>query len=751
MRLKIFFIFTILLLMYSCGIKRFIPENETLYTGATFKMASEEKIKEIKSVEEELQAVLSPQPNDSKLGLLARYKVEQGKPGFLYRFIDKKIGQAPVYQSSVDVSKTENLIINRLENLGFFYSTVNSEIKKGTKKSEVVYTVKLKEPFKMETFQLDSDTVAIYKEIKKTLNESVLKKGERFNLAKLKIERERIDYKLKSQGYYNFNADFLIFELDTNQYKTRRFDLYLRLKKNVPQKALIPYKLGPVNVHTKYALSEKTNQVDTTTVAGVNFLQDSIFFKSKRLRPFILFEKGQLYDPVKFRATSKRLSSIGTYKFVNVQFDEKEVAEQDTLGYLNTNVYLSPLNKRALSAELQANTKSSGFTGPALALSYTNRNLFKGGEILKITGKVGYETQSGGNVSGNTGLSSTQLRLSADLIFPRLLFPMKLSEQFQYTIPKTKISTGIEYLNRSKLYTLSSFNASFGYQWNGNNYVYHTINPISTSYIRLSNSTPEFDAILDDNPFLKNSFDQKLISGLTYNFTYNEMGSSSKKHTFFFTSNIDLAGNTLSLFASSNNAEDKKTILGVEFAQYAKIDVDARVNFNLGNEQSLVTRLYGGLGYAYGNSDVLPFSRQFFSGGPYSIRAFSTRSIGPGTYTPESTNTTSFFDRSGDIKLEANIEYRFPLYSYLKGAFFVDAGNVWLRNENTELVGGTFSSNFINELAIGTGFGLRVDIQSFVLRLDWAAPVHKPEFNQTSTYKFEPADGIFNFAIGYPF
>ena len=186
MRLKIFFIFTILLLMYSCGIKRFIPENETLYTGATFKMTSEEKIKEIKSVEEELQAVLSPQPNDSKLGLLARYKVEQGKPGFLYRFIDKKIGQAPVYQSSVDVSKTENLILNRLENLGFFYSTVSSEIKKGTKKSEVVYTVKLKEPFKMETFQLDSDTVAIYKEIEKTLNESVLKKGERLIWLSLK-------------------------------------------------------------------------------------------------------------------------------------------------------------------------------------------------------------------------------------------------------------------------------------------------------------------------------------------------------------------------------------------------------------------------------------------------------------------------------------------------------------------------------------------------------------------------------------
>lgn len=404
-----------------------------------------------------------------------------------------------------------------------------------------------------------------------------------------------------------------------------------------------------------------------------------------------------------------------------------------------------------MSAELQANSKSSGFTGPALALSYTNRNLFKGGEVLKITGKLGYEAQAGGKTSGTIGLTSTQLGLTADLVFPRLLFPMRLSEQFEYAVPKTRISTGIEYLNRSKLYSLSSFNASFGYQWNANDYVSHTINPVSTSFIRLSNSTPEFDAILNDNPFLKNSFEQQLISGLTYKFTYSELGKGRKKHPFFFTSNIDLVGNTLSLLSNSGNTDNKKTILGVEFAQYAKIDVDARFNFNLGNQQSLVTRLYGGLGYAYGNSDTLPFSRQFFSGGPYSIRAFRTRSIGPGTYTPESTNTSSFFDSSGDIKLEANVEYRFPLYSYLKGALFVDAGNVWLLNENTALSGGKFSSNFINELAVGAGFGLRVDIQSFVLRLDWAAPVHTPNFNQNSKYTFDLGNGIFNFAIGYPF
>lgn len=748
MRLKPYTGLLLAFIICSCSVSRFIPENETLYQGSSFKISTEEKIKDLAAIEAELQTVLTPKANSSKLGLRAHYKVETGKPGFIYRFINKKIGEKPVYQSNVNTNKTENLILNRLGNLGFFYSSVSSEIKRKKKTSEVVYSVKLAQPYVMETYQLDTDTLPIYKEIAKSIDESFIKKGDRFNLANLKTERERIDAKLKSKGYYNFNADFLVFELDTNQYQTKRFDLYLRLKKNVLKKALLAYKLNEVNVFPNYTVHTRNKEADTVTLKNVNIIQDSSFFKPKRLRPYMLFEKGQFYQPEKFKITTKRLSSIATYKYVNVQFDEKDITEHDSIGYLNTNVYLSPLNKRALSLELQANTKSSGFTGPALALSYTNRNLFKGGEILKLTAEVGYESQIT-NTSDNSGLSSTQLALSGELVFPRLLSPIRIGHPFKYAVPKTKISTGIEYLNRSNLYSLTSFNATFGYQWHANDFVYHAINPISTSFVRLSNSTDAFQAILDENTFLASSFEQQLISGLTYNFTYNELSDVTKKNPLFFTTNIELAGNSLSLF--SDKSDEEKTILGVEFAQYAKIDIDTRFNFKLGHEQSIVTRLYGGLGYAYGNSDVLPFSKQFFSGGPYSIRAFKTRSIGPGTYTPEDTTENTYFDRSGDIKLEANVEYRFPLYSYLKGAVFVDAGNIWLLNDNEDLPNGKFSSNFINQLAIGTGLGLRVDVQSFVIRLDWSAPLHKPLLEEESIYTFDAKSGIFNFAIGYPF
>jgi len=738
-----------LFILTSCSVKQFIPAEETLYKGATFKIISEEKRNEIRVLKKELEGLIRPQPNSSNLAILSHYKVKKENPSFWYKFINKAIGETPVYISNISLSRTKELIKNRLENKGYFYSLITSEVIKKAHSSSVVYTIKLNAPYRLETYQIDTDSLPIYKEIANSLNRTLLKKGTTYNLENLKQERERIDTQLKSKGYYNFNSDFLLFEADTSQYTTKKFDLYLRLKKDVPKKAIVPYAINSVNVHPRYGITSNTVAIDTTTIDGINFIQDTLFFKPKRLRPFVLFKKGQKYAPRVFKATSRRLSSIGTYKFINVKFDEHFDEAKDSIGLLNTNVYLSPTNKRSLSAELQANSKSNGFNGPTLAFNYTNRNIFKGGEFFKITSKLGYEAQI--NTGSSEGLSSTQLELTGDLVFPRLLFPVKIMKQFKYAVPKTKMSLGLEYLNRSKLYSLSSFNASFGYVWNANSYVYHEFNPVSTSFVKLSNSTAAFNAILEENLFLKNSFNQQLISGLTYNFTYSELANTKKKHQLFFHSNVDIAGNILSLFSGSKNESGKGTILGLEYAQYVKVDADMRFRFHLGKSQMIATRLYGGVGVPYGNSTTLPFSKQFFSGGPYSVRAFRTRSIGPGSYNTENTDQGAFFDRSGDIKLEGNIEYRFPIYSYLKGALFVDAGNVWLFNDNDALPGGKFSSNFINELAVGTGVGLRVDIQSFVIRFDWAVPLSEP-FKCISNFSgFDIKDRILNFAIGYPF
>src|SRR5690606_30201470 len=285
-----------------------------------------------------------------------------------------------------------------------------------------------------------------------------------------------------------------------------------------------------------YSVDTDSIVKDTVSLEGINFIQDTTFFKPKRLAPYILLKEGERYDPKASQLTSNRLSSIGTYKFVNIRYKEINTeASNDSIGMLDAYIHLSPLNKRAIRAELQAVSKSNNFAGPTLSLTYTNRNLFRGGETLNVTGKVGYEMQIGGG--DNKALSSTQLGLTTDLIFPRLLFPIKIVDQFEYAIPKTKISLGAEYLNRSQLFGLNSFTGTFGYSWNANKYVYHELNPFRINDVNRSRVTDEFQDILDNNQFLQGSFEHRFIAGLTYSFTYNELVDANKKHPLFFNAN----------------------------------------------------------------------------------------------------------------------------------------------------------------------------------------------------------------------
>ncbi|MEH6679945.1 MAG: BamA/TamA family outer membrane protein [Sediminicola sp.] len=745
------------LLVHSCSVKKFIPEDELLYTGADVKLHTSEKVKGQKDIQLELEDLLRPEPNSKilgmRVGLYSHYKAQREKPGFIQKFLNKKVGEEPVYLSDVDSIKTMELINNRLENRGFFNNIVSSKTNTSAKTASIDYRANVGNPYLLETYQLDTDALPIYREIAKSMGETVLKKGERYDLSKMKLERERLDADLKGKGYYNFNADFLIFEADTNRYDTKRFDLFLRMKKDVPEKSKVPYVINSVKVYPNYSIDKVYDQNDTIDHEGIDYIQDTLFFKAKRLAPYVLLKEGDTYDPMKSKLTSNRLSSIGTYKFVNIRYAEvmsDSIADTTDVGRLDAHIYLYPLNKRAIRTELQAVSKSNNFAGPSLVVTYSNRNLFHGGEILNITAEGGYEKQLGGKNSA--GLSSTKLGLNTGLIFPRLLFPITLEDKFDYAVPKTKVGMGVEYLKRSGLYSLNSFSTTFGYTWNANKYVYHELNPISVNFVRLSNTTPEFEEILSDNPYLRSSFEQQFIAGLTYSYTYSEISEREKNNPVFFNFNLDLAGNLLSLLDKGKDEEGNNTFLGSEYAQYSKFDVDFRYYFNLGPSQTLVTRLFGGIGFAYGNSTALPFPKQYFSGGPYSVRAFRIRSLGPGTYESTSTNASqSFFDRSGDIRLEANLEYRFPLYSFLKGALFADAGNVWLLKENESLPGGKFTSNFTKELGVGVGAGLRVDIQNFVIRFDLAVPVSKPFLPEGERLDFDFNNPVLNFAIGYPF
>ncbi|WP_321826452.1 translocation and assembly module lipoprotein TamL [Maribacter dokdonensis] len=758
------------LLIYSCGIEKYIPEGEQLYTGAELELLSEGEIDDNKEVKAELLNLIEPNPNTTFLGmkpaLFFHYKAQREKPGFLYKFLNKSFGEEPVYISEVNTDRVEELILNRLDNNGFFYSKSSSEVINNDKFASVNYTASMPQPYVLENYHLESDSLPIYKEIEKMLPETSLAKGDRFDLDLLKAERARLNNGLKQKGFYNSQEDLLIFEADTNQYKNRKFDLFLRLKKDVPTRASIPYTIDSITVYPNYTIEGDTlplTEENVTQIDSIDFVQNELYFKPKLLESYLLFNEGDLYNADVSKQTSNRLSALGSYKYVNIQYTELDTTATDgNGGSLAASIYLAPLTKRSIRAEIQAVSKSNGFTGPGILLSHTNRNVFNGGETFSVSANFSYESQL--SSGSNSSLSSIAGGISADLVIPRSI-PFSPS-RFQYAVPKTKISLGYDFLQRSQLFTLSSVNASFGYTWQENQYVYHTLDPISINYSRLSNVTDEFQAILDDNEYLSQSFEQRFIAGLLYSFTYDEVSKLSKEAPIYFSTNFDIAGNMLNLISGGS-----ETIFGSTYAQYAKADADLRLYLRWKKERTLVSRIYAGWGVPYGNSSTLPFVKQFYSGGPYSVRAFNIRSLGPGNFNAETENaTTDYFDQSGNLKLEANVEYRFPLFSYLKGAFFIDAGNVWLTGDYSELeedqlnssfsetlfTDGKFEKDWLTEVAAGVGFGLRLDVQNFVIRLDLASPLRIPYEAKNERWNvpfFGNADNnmTLNFAIGYPF
>lgn len=746
-------LFTIFIVMQSCGVKKHIPEGERLYTGADIEIISDSIIEHQNQLETVLKEAFRPKPNKKflgmRLGLHFYYKMQQEKPGFINKFLYKKIGEQPVYQSDVKPYEVEEILLNRMENRGFFYSSATSKFEESEKEAFITYTLKVPAAYRMEQYKVDTLPEPVYSEIQKSVSETNLSKNMRFNLTSMKLERERIDTYLKQKGYYNFNSGFLIFEADTNQYDKRRFDLFLRLKKEVPEKSIVPYRISKINVYANYDVQDSTVK-EKVRFDEKSYINSGDFFKPKYLDPFITMEEGQLYSPSDSRNTARRLATIGAYKFVNIQYKERDSSLTDSLGLLEADIFLSPLNKRAIRAELQAVSKSNNFAGPGLSLTYSNRNLFKGGETYNTTAKFGYEFQAGGG--DKKGTESIVFGLKNELIFPRVIFPIKIdSDFFKYDIPKTITSVSVDYLSRTKLYSLLAATAQFGYSWQANRYIRHEINPVSINYTKLLNTSVEFDSILTQNPFLKRSFEQQFISGLNYAFTYNGMVDAHRKNQFYFNTNFDIAGNSISLLGKENE-DGKKSFLGMEYAQYAKVDMDFRYHFKVGKDQIIATRLFGGYGMPYGNSDVMPYVKQYYSGGPYSVRSFRIRSLGPGTYNGENDQESDYFDRTGNIRLEANIEYRFPIISFLKGAVFVDAGNIW-NSDGNEVYDykDKFTSSFISELGMGAGIGLRVDVQGFVIRFDFAAPFHDPAMEKGERFDFKADQPIFNFGIGYPF
>jgi len=743
-----------------CSNTAYLAQGEKLYTGAELTIDEKGEIPDKGELEDQLDLLAKPNPNGKLLGLF-RFKL------WLYNigFFKETLGEPPVLLQSVTPDRVAARMRTFLENKGYFWTDVSYSVREELKTADIQYKIAVESPYRINGITVTGGETSIVDAIRSTMGETLLAAGNQYDLAQLKQERERIDAALKEKGYFYFSPDFIVFQADSSA-GNRTVNLSLHVKKDIPVKATRVYTIGNIYIFSGYSLNRDSVQVpagDTLSVDGRFYIDLDDKFGPDVIVRSVFFRKGAVYSRINHDLTLNRLMNLGVFKFLNVRF-----VDADSAGFprLEPHIYLTPLPMKNIRFELQGVSKSNNLAGPVLTSSFRNRNLFGGAELFTLTGEAGYEAPVGG---GQAGGNSYEISARGTLDLPKFVTPFRIDYTSSLFVPKTRIVLGLSQLNRLSYYQLFSVEASFGYNWKGSISTEHTFSPLSMTFAHLTNATQRFDELLSTNPLLRRSFENQFIIGQNYSFTYNDQLKEDHKNHLYFKGSIDLSGNLLqlaqSLFLKRTATPDAPyKLLGTAYSQYSKVDIDVRKYLNtIGQTSSIAGRLIAGIGFAYGNSATLPYVKQFHIGGSNSVRAFSARSLGPGSYRiPDSAAAKSFFDQAGDIKIEANTEYRFPIVSILKGALFVDAGNIWLLREDPDRPGGKFSGgSFFDEIAVGTGFGLRLDLSIFILRFDLAFPLRVPSMPSGERWVISKIDFgnpswrkgnlMLNVAIGYPY
>ncbi|MFT2009926.1 BamA/TamA family outer membrane protein [Pontibacter sp. 13R65] len=785
-RSPLYFAATLLLtfLFWGCSSTKTVPEGDALFAGFKVKVQNEkDSSKRESALTTELGGTVRPKPNASIFGLRPKLWIYNAfyteKEKGLGHWIQSKLGEAPVLLSEVDTSSINGVMSARLHNKGYFVNQVSSSTTIKKKKATIDWTAKVGEPYRIRKIAYTlNDSLPVHKDIQQTQAESLLKPGDPYDLATMTLERTRIDGLLKNKGYFYFSPDLLIFSVDTTA-GDRKADVLVRVKSAATPRTLQAYKLNDIYIHADYFLNDSISTNDTLDVRGYRYIPNENYVKAKHLLRGVFLYQDSLYTRQNQLLTVSRLMGLPAYKFVNLEY------AQDTTSTdrLNAFLYLTPALKKSLRLEAQMVNKTNGFAGPGLLASFRNRNAFHGSELLNVDFTGTFESFVGGRgaertnpetgeENQNSNLTSYELGVQTNLTIPHIVSPFRMRNLRTEFVPKTRINVGFNFLNRVNFFHMNSYNASYGYNWRPKQTITHEITPINLQFVQLARTQPAFEEILRNNRLLQRSFEEQFIIGSMYRFTYSNQAIKERRHQFYNDASIDVSGNLVNALQSltgsdSPTDETPRTLFGQTYSQYSRLQNDFRYYLKVGESSQIATRLLTGVGFSYGNSRTMPYVKQFSIGGPNSIRAFRPRSVGPGTYDVPDSLLFSFFDQTGDIKLEGNVEYRFPIFGFVKGALFVDAGNIWLLRETVnpttgevDRPGGVFNtSTFMSQLAVGTGFGVRVDIEFFVIRLDFGIPVRVPylppgERNVIKDFNFGftgDTGMTLNIGVGYPF
>ncbi|MDP2337586.1 MAG: BamA/TamA family outer membrane protein [Bacteroidota bacterium] len=758
------FLILISLLLAACSGSRHLPNGEKLYTGAEIKLESVDKVNKrlIKAVAE---GAVRPAPNKVYLGnrpKLWLYNVAGEEPKTKLGKWLKKTGEAPVLMSSVKPGVTSEIIDAKLFNIGIFKSFTESKTIEKKRTVKVIYTSHVHKPYVVKDLIYSIADDSLSRLILAEKDKSLIKPGDDYNLDILKNERIRIDGFLKNEGYFYFNPDYLLFKADTSNVN-HDVTFKITLKDSIPEDALTVYRINNVYINQNYSLNERParNNRDTVIVENIVFLgkEEWMAIRPKVLVNSIYLRKKEVFSRLNHIITLNRLMSMGNFKLVQVNFSENNTSVP---GLLDVNILMTPMPKRTFRAEIDLVSKSNNYAGPRMNLSIMNRNTFGGAELLNLNLAGSFESQL---VGTGENLYSYSYNPQVELTFPRFLVPFKISRTNSIYIPKTSLLLSYNYLKRVNYFDMRTFRFVYGFKWKENIRKEHELNPIDISYTSVGNKSILFTDLLAANPFLKKSYEEQFIAGGTYSFTYSEQMLSGKKVQSYLHLSSELAGNAFSLAnriaGAKTSSANPSTIVGSIYSQYAKLSIDGRSYYNFKNKNKLAVRVFAGVAKSYGNSSILPYTKQFFAGGPNSLRAFQINSVGPGSFYQD-TGKRGFLQLGGDVKLETNVEYRFNIYSYFKGALFVDAGNVWLLKSNPANTGSPYLfSKFMDEFAVGTGVGIRVDVSFFILRFDLAMPLRKPWLEDNHRWvtndinfgnsAWRKDNLVLNVAIGYPF
>ncbi len=764
-RKHIFFFTGVLavLLLYACSNTRKLGDTQMLYTGlGKVEIINHAPDQDAAPAEKLCREVTFYKPNGALLGTRRvlpplglwtyNYLKPKGKAK-LTNWFYKTFSSDPVLVSKVNPEQRCRKIESDLFAIGYFNSKASFTIDtnaRNHRKAKISYSIQINKVFTINKILYNTPTEVIDSIISSDQSNLSIHAGDNFNLETVKSEKQRIAAMLVERGYYFFKPDYLHIIADTAA-NPGQMDLLVGRSAETPAYACHTYTVDRISVKMTGVRSDLIPKVafpDTVYYDSICFTGLKDYLKPEVLAKTIQFRKGDLYAISKHQGSIMRINNMGIFRFVKVRFSMNDSTQQK----LDMLIEVVPKDDVSLNFEGFVETKSSGFSGPGAEITLAHANLGRAANKLQLKLNGTFEWQWGTKTENNLGTNSYNLGIKSSFVFPRLVLPFEYRKQSKLLQTKTVISAGFEFMNNIKYYRMTALNLGWGYQWKRTQKITHSFFPFNLNMVNLLETTPEFDTIVNTNPYVKKSFEEQSIAGMKYDFIYDNSTRSS--NGTYLQLSFATSGNFLDLIKRHTSDDERPyTILGNVYSQFFKITLDARY-YTRNTKKGLAIRLYAGTGMSYGNSSVMPYIEQYYSGGSNSIRAFVARSLGPGAYQPEESN--GIIDQTGDIRIEGNIEYRFAISKTLLGALFVDAGNVWLLNADEYRPGAEFNFNtFTKQLAVGTGAGLRFDFDFFVLRTDFGIPLRTPYPGETGNWIKSVDDKRFglmlNLAIGYPF